>query len=219
VQVTETPDAVTAPPGDTPDGKTESSLAGTGRCSTHPHNAAIETCDECGRELCMSCAIPFRNRVLGPECASKILGQEPAFAPADDRRRRPPRLLTGVGFVVASLASVFAWKKFGEGSGSFGAWGMSPRWSILAAVAAIAGVLVWATVALGRKRPGVRWILALRILSVLVVGGAVLHLLRPPPFGPSSFGPWVAIAGGIAALAGTFNRRIPSPAQESTSSQ
>jgi hypothetical protein len=45
---------------------------------------------------------------------------------------------------------------------------------------------------------------SLRILSGLVVAGAALHLLRPPPFGPSSFGPWVEMAAGIAALAGTL---------------
>jgi hypothetical protein len=186
----------------------------TGRCATHPHSVAIATCEDCRRELCLSCAIPFRGRVLGTECASKILGQEPPLEPEENRRARPVRLLTGAGFALASAASILAWKKFGEGSGPFGAWGMSPRWSILSAVAAIAGLIIWAIVALGKKRPGRRWLRALRLLSILVVGGATLHVLRPPPFGPSSFGPWVAIAAGTAAFAGTLSRRVPKPKNE-----
>lgn len=176
--------------------------ANSGLCSQHPHSPSVGTCEDCGREVCLTCAVPFRGRVLGTECAAKILGQEPPPLQVEDRRGRPPRLLTGIGFAIATLATLVPWKKFGEGSGLFGAWGLSPRWSMLAAAAAILGLAIWATVAVGRARPGSKWMFALRLMAVLVIAGSVLHLVRPPPFGPSSFGPWVAIAGGLAALLG-----------------
>lgn len=155
----------------------------------------------------MRCSVPVRGRILGAECLPAALGPDLALEPEHPTRRAPAMLWTGVAFAVAVLASSIPWKRFGPGSGLLGAWGISPRWSMLAAIAAVLGLLIWGTVALRRMSPGPRWVLALRVLAGLVIAGSVLHLLRPPSFGPSSLGPWLALLAGILALATTLWRR------------
>jgi len=147
-----------------------------GPCERHPGKPSVATCDECGRPLCLTCAVPVRGRVLGPGCLSRELGPELAPSPPAPAAGRPILLVTGIGFAAAAISTALPWKKFGEGSGPLGAWGLAPRWSILAGVAALLGLLVWATVSLRGRRPGTKWAAALRLLAILVASGAVLHL-------------------------------------------
>ena len=182
-----------------------------GPCERHPGKPSVATCDECGRPLCLTCAVPVRGRVLGPGCLSRELGPELAPSPPAPAAGRPILLVTGIGFAAAAISTALPWKKFGEGSGPFGAWGLAPRWSILAGVAALLGLLVWATVSLRGRRPGTKWAAALRLLAILVASGAVLHLLRPPPFGPSSVGPWAALISAAVAFAGTLRTQQAAP--------
>ena len=188
----------------------EQSTKDTGRCQQHPNAPSVAMCDRCQRALCIRCAVPVRGRTLGSECLAAELG--PNLAPAaSPLPRRAPLRWTGAGLSLALLATVLPWKRFGLGSGPFGAWGLTPRWSLLAATAALIGTLLWAGVAFGRFQPSRRWVLCLRVCAIGVIAGAALHLVRPPGFGPASFGPWVSLATGVLALSSSFFA-IPHPA-------
>jgi hypothetical protein len=112
------------------------------------------------------------------------------------------RTVAGTALLVALVATVLPWSRFGVGSGMFGAWGREPRWSLLAAVASAAGVVVW--LARGRLGNGDRrgFDVALVVLGALTFAGALLTISRPPPFTHTGLGPWIAgIAGAVALTA------------------
>lgn len=175
----------------------------TERCRRHPGLPAVAACDRCGSPLCLDCAVPVRGRVLDAPCLG-IDSTPPEPSPRGLGTLAP---WVGVGFVIATLAGALPWRKYGLGSGPFGAWGTDLRWSLVAAVAALAGLGLWLLAVIrgwpwdGPWRIGARW------LSAVCVAGAVLHLLRPPIVGPQSYGATVAIVGGVVAFAGTFVRR------------
>lgn len=109
-----------------------------------------------------------------------------------------------ISFALATLASALPWSRFGEGSGPLGGWGLSPRWSVLAASAAVAGLLVsWALSRRPPSRESRRPLVPLGLLAAAVTGGSVLAVVHPPAFVQISVGPWVAMAAGIGAAAGT----------------
>jgi len=164
--------------------------------------------------MCVRCAVPVRGQVLGAECLPTALGPDLALEPEPPGRGGPPLLWTGVAFAAAVLASIIPWKRFGPGSGLLGAWGLTPRWSMVAGTAAILGLLIWGTVAVRHLSPGPRWVTSLRFLAVLVIAGSLLHLLRPPSFGPSSVGPWLSLAAGfVAIMASLKGSRSPARAE------
>lgn len=181
------------------------------KCNRHPGTAAVAECDECGIALCLKCSVPVRGKVLGPECLPEELrGELPP--PQPTRRDRVTFALTGVGATVAAAASVLPWKRYGLGSGPFGAWGTTMRWSILAGVASIICLLLWALVSIAGVKPGLAWRGALRALAILIGAGTALHLLRRPGFGPQAIGPWVSLAGAAVAFIGTFvGPGVPEP--------
>jgi hypothetical protein len=181
------------------------------KCSNHPGTAAVAECAECGAALCLNCSVPVRGKVLGAECLPEELrGELPA--PQATRRDRVRFAWTGVGATIAVVASVLPWKRYGLGSGLFGAWGATMRWSILAGAASIACLLLWALVSIAGMKPGRTWRGALRILAILIGVGAALHLLRRPGFGPQAIGPWVCLAGAAIAFTGTFfGPGVPGP--------
>lgn len=151
----------------------------------------------------------MRGKVLGPECLPDDLKID--LPPAEPTRREQIRFAwTGVGATIAVAASVLPWKRYGLGSGWFGAWGSTMRWSILAGVASVVCLLLWSLVSIAGLKPGRTWRSALRMIAVLIGAGALLHVLRRPGFGPISSGPWVSLAGALIALAGTFiGRGVP----------
>jgi hypothetical protein len=98
------------------------------------------------------------------------------------------------------LSTALPWSRFGPGSGPFGAWDGPARWALVAAVVATAGALIWlAESALGRGRLPADGLLA--GLGAATALAAAMAIWRPPPFTRPWLGPWVAIAGGIWALA------------------
>ena len=177
-------------------------------CERHPGSEVVATCEGCGRALCLRCAVPVRGTAYGDECLTEILGPNLAATPVPASRwRRPTQISIGVGFAITTFASILPWQRFGQGAGILGAWGLSPRYSVFCALLAIAGSLIWASVAPMRgRRPGRWWLPTLRATSVLVIATAILHIARPPSIGPSWVGPWVAIAGGVVAFVGTLAR-------------
>jgi len=174
------------------------------RCDLHPRVPSVGRCDGCGRPLCLSCAIPVRGRLLGQECLVEELGADAPRQDAGPGRQRDLRqTVAGAAFAVATVSTFLPWSRFGEGAGIFGAWGRDPRWSLFAAVAAVAGLLLWAALRrYGPHRAG--WDIALAALGALVAVGALLAVLRPPSFTRVWFAPWIAISAGIAAFATTI---------------
>jgi hypothetical protein len=163
----------------------------------HPHRVSVARCDNCGRTLCIACAVPVRNAVYGGECVSAMLGDEVGPQAATTQPVASPGVMAVTGaFAVAALGTTLPWTRFQEGSGPFGAWGLSPRWSMLAAIAAVCG-LVLSVAAWREMRPAL--VTAARIAAIVVVIAAILAITRPPAFAPPWLGPWITLAGGVAA--------------------
>lgn len=162
-------------------------------------------CDGCGRPLCLACATPVRGGALGAECLQAAIGPD---APVPERTSvgtPPARIVVRAAFALAVVATVLPWSRFGAGSGAFGGWSRSPRWSIPVAVAATVGLLV----AVGRPRlPGGRvWDAVLVAAGAVLTAGSALSLLAPPDFASPWIGPWVAFFAGLAALAASLAAR------------
>jgi hypothetical protein len=150
--------------------------------------------------MCIACAIPVRGRTLGAECLASALGPD---APVLEVPRREPgagaRLAARAAFLAAALTTMLPWSRFGPGSEAFGAWSTETRWSLLAALAAVAGVLI--SVAGHRVRarvPG--WDVATVSTAAILVLSSILAIARPPAFSSPWLGPWLALAGGLVAL-------------------
>ena len=171
------------------------------RCSRHPARSAIARCDGCGRPLCLPCAVPVRGLVLGTECL-------PGRSAGDQERDAnggalalaltPERIVVGVAFALALVATVVPWTRVGVGSGVFGAWASAPRWATLSAIAAAAGCATWIVQHVGARAPR-GFDVALAVLGGLVAVGALLAITRPPAFTRTWIGPWVALAAGSTA--------------------
>jgi hypothetical protein len=149
--------------------------------------------------MCLTCAIPVRGRTLGSECLSTALGPD-AVVPEvhePDPGAAAHTVALG-GFALAALATVLPWSRFGTGSGPFGAWEAKPTWAMVAAVAALTGLIL----ALGRRLgPGGRpaWDVAAIAAGAAIALAAVLAVLRPPFATSPWLGPWVALAAGATA--------------------
>jgi hypothetical protein len=159
----------------------------------------VARCDGCGRTLCLACATPVRGGALGAECLQRAIGPDAPAPDALPSALRSPGVLALAAFGLAVVATFLPWSRFGPGSGAFGAWSRSPRWSLVVAVAASAGLAL----AAGRARlprTGV-WDAVLAGAGVVVAAGSALALLAPPDFASPWIGPWVALGGGIGAVA------------------
>ncbi len=171
------------------------------RCETHPGSASVARCARCERTLCIACAVPVRGAVFGVECLPPDVAAEALVEPA--RRAPMPRswIVTGAALAVLVGSTAFPWTHFGVGSGSFGAWGLPARWSLVAAVAGTLALVQWAA----RRHPGRGASGTVVLLSILAGAGAELAILNPPPFTRATLAPWVAVASAaiatIAALA------------------
>jgi hypothetical protein len=167
------------------------------RCSLHPGSQAVATCGGCGRPLCLWCAVPVRGVAYGNECLHLVLGEDRPFEDEAPAERAPSGAL--IGFGIALAATVLPWTRFGEGDSPFGAWSLSPRWALLAAVASVLGLGV-TLVARRRARPDPRWVIAEVAFGAAVVVGSVLEWLRPPFPSRPTVAPWIAAAGGMFAV-------------------
>jgi hypothetical protein len=147
--------------------------------------------------MCLRCAIPVRGGTVGSECLAIVLGPD-APTPAAPRRdvagmiRTWQRLVAG----VAVVATLLPWSRFGAGSGPFGAWSDSFRWSMVAAVASVAAFLL-SLVRDARRSSSRSWDVALAVAAGLIVVGSVLAVARPPAFTSPWLGPWIAASAGV----------------------
>lgn len=158
--------------------------------------------------MCLACAIPVRGRTLGSECLATALGPD---APVPKLAEREPgaaaRSVARAAFGLAVAATILPWSRFGAGSEPFGAWALGPRWSILAAVAAVAGLLLSFAGRWSRRR-ALPWDVASVVAGTAIAVGSLLAIARPPAFTSPWLGPWVAAAAGIvAASASLVSRR------------
>jgi hypothetical protein len=157
--------------------------------------------------MCLACAIPVRGGTLGAECLSSALG--PDAVPAERAPIEPgrsARLLARIAFALAVLATTLPWSRFGAGAEPFGAWSRSPKWSLVAAIAAVAGL----SLSLARRfasRAGPAWDVVLALAGAVVVAASALALLRPPEFTSPWLGPWAALTAGLIAAGASFSAR------------
>jgi hypothetical protein len=152
--------------------------------------------------MCLACSTPVRGRAFGSECLPDVLGADAptTVEPAEARPQGAIRLVMAVAFGGAVLATTLPWSRFGPGSGAFGAWTRTGRWSMLAALAAVAG-LALAVASLGRAEPSRARDLTCTFLGGWVALASALSLIFPPAFSRPWLGPWVGLASGVVACA------------------
>jgi len=150
--------------------------------------------------MCLACSTPVRGENFGSECLADVLGPDAGDTP-DPNPARPDRVvrwLSLAAFGLAVLATALPWSRFGPGSGAFGAWTRSGHWSLVAALAAIGGLVTTAARLRSRLRePG--WDVAIAGLGALVVVAALLSVLFPPAFSRPWLGAWFAVVFGTVA--------------------
>jgi hypothetical protein len=174
------------------------------RCAHHPGRPAIARCDRCEEAVCLACAVPVRGRVLGPGCVAAELG-DPGLTAPPETERGAWWIAVG-GALVALVGTAAPWTRTGAGDRIMGAWVLDVRWSMVAAIAAVALLVVtWRGVG-ARARSGVV------ALGLVVSIASALAIAFPPTFQVASWGPWVsAVGGAVAALAAWLLAREPRP--------
>jgi hypothetical protein len=150
--------------------------------------------------MCLACSTPVRGENFGSECLGDVLGPDAGdtIDPSTPRSHRGATTFALAAFGVAVLATALPWSRFGPGSGAFGAWTRSGHWSLIAALAAIGGLVITAARLRSRLRdPG--WDVAIAGLGALVVVASLLSVLFPPAFSRPWLGPWFAVVAGATA--------------------
>jgi hypothetical protein len=158
----------------------------------------VAHCDGCGRPMCLACATPVRGKTYGAECLAAAIGADAPVSLETGRLVAIPRRVARIAFVACLATTALPWSRFGAGSDAFGAWSGSLGWSMLAAVASVAGVLLAVA---GRIAPRAEtWIdVASIVAAAAVVLGSAMSLVRPPSFIEPWLGPWLALVGGVVA--------------------
>ena len=171
-------------------------------CATHPGRPAVARCGVCDRPLCLACAVPVRGEAIGAECLSAVLGDDGVPA-APERAHRPAApFLALLGALVALAGTTLPWTRFGPGSGAFGAWSGTMRWSVGAAVAAVVTAALALALVVRYLRRVVRWgWFVLLTLPAAATGlAALLHAVNPPGFTRPWIGGWVTLGGAATTL-------------------
>lgn len=171
------------------------------KCVHHPNRAAVARCSACEEPICLPCAVPVRGRVIGPECLAAELGDPGLTVPPETVTAVPRSTAAVAGAVVAVVATIGPWTRTGAGDRLLGAWVPSVRWSMIAALAAIAllGVALWF------RARGTRTLATLVIVGgAAVASGSALAIAFPPTFQEASWGPWLGAVGGAVAAAGAI---------------
>jgi len=146
-----------------------------------------------------------RGETFGAECLTRVLGTDDISAPESPPRAPDAvsRTVARVAFGLAVAATVLPWSRFGPGSAPFGAWSRSARWSLIAALAAIAGLAL----VLAQRRARLRtpsWDAVVTALGTAVATASLLAVLFPPAFSRPWLGPWAAVASGAVAAGASF---------------
>jgi hypothetical protein len=175
------------------------------RCVHHPSKTAVARCSACEKPVCLACAVPVRGRVLGPECLAAELGDPAITSPPEPDGAVAGSWVAVAGALLALLATAAPWTKTGAGDRLLGAWVPSIRWSMMAAVAAVALLpAAWWFRARGSRYGAILVILA----GTAVTFGSALAIAFPPTFQAASWGPWVAAVGGVTAIGGAIANSV-----------
>ena len=147
--------------------------------------------------------------MLGPECLAEL--GDPALATPPE----PDRAVSGswaavAGAVVALLATAGPWTRTGAGDRLLGAWVPSIRWSMVAAVAAIALLPAAWWFRVHGTRAGATLVI---VGGTTVAAASGLAIAFPPTFQIASWGPWLAAVGGAIAVAVASTVVGPRPRQ------
>jgi uncharacterized membrane protein len=178
-----------------------------GRCSAHPSEPAIASCDVCERGLCLTCAIPVRGRVVGPECLASLVQDLPEQPVPPSPRGPRGDVLALCGFALVLVASIFPWARFGEADTFGEAW--TPHWSLLAVVPAAVGIV--AVIVMRRRHVAAAAAASVdAALAALIALGALLHATRPPPLSNAAgTWPWrFALVGAFLVLLAAARKAI-----------
>jgi hypothetical protein len=164
---------------------------------------AVGRCDVCGKAICLSCAIPVREKLVCHDCLGTVLEDVPATAAPPERLPRPGRadVLAATGFGLVVLLSIFPWTRFGDRPGFLEAW--LPHWSLIAVGAAAAG-FVFAVRAF-RRPLDPRLVASVYVaLGLVVAAASILHRRHPPgaPLATAGTASRLALLGAAIALAG-----------------
>jgi hypothetical protein len=170
------------------------------RCAVHGSSPSVAACDICGRRMCLACAIPVRGGAVGTECLAVALGPD---APVAETVEANPgalaRATTTAAFLVAVVATVLPWSRFGAGSGMFGAWSDTMRWSMVAATASVLGLC--ASIARRTvRRSDLPWWWILVALATVAAVASALAIAWPPAFTSPWLGPWISVTAAVGAL-------------------
>jgi uncharacterized membrane protein YhaH (DUF805 family) len=131
-----------------------------------------------------------------------VLGDDGVPA-APERAHRPAApFLALLGALVALVGTALPWTRFGPGSGAFGAWSGTMRWSVGAAVVAVVTAVLALALVVRYLRRVVRWgWFVLLTLPAAVTGlAALLHAVNPPGFTRPWIGGWVTLGGAATTL-------------------
>jgi hypothetical protein len=202
-----TASAGTAEPAARP-GTDGSEAAANERCVHHPSRTAIARCSACDEPVCLTCAVPVRGRVLGPECLATELGDPAITTPPEPDRTIAGSWVALFGAVLALLATVGPWTRTGAGYRLLGAWVPSVRWSMVAAVTATAVLpAAWWF----RTHPARAGAILVVLGGTAIALASALAIAFPPTFQAASWGPWVAATGGTIAVAGAVANILAEP--------
>jgi hypothetical protein len=180
--------------------ETKETATKRGPCAVHDDRPAVGLCASCGRAVCLSCAIPFRGRVLCEECAARELG-DPAPPPRPAARRpRRTELAAVLLLAAAVVATVPPWHSFGSLTGVLSVWRSDQDpWALAAAIGTLAAFLPTLWVALLRRGPGTLLVAACGVLSVAAAVAAARAIFGALDYVDHTAAPYVTLAGAAGA--------------------
>jgi hypothetical protein len=182
------------------------------RCTVHTDRPSVARCDSCGRPACLSCAVPFRGRILCQECASRELGAPPPAEPILPRPSRRLDVVVAVVLAIGVVGTVAPWHRAGPLTGMLSAWRPGPQpWPLLASLTLVAalppvGVLLLSA---SRARPAT---MAFTVLAGVSAAAAGVALAAAPDYTSPTAAPFVVLASAaLAAVLGVVRwRRVSS---------
>jgi hypothetical protein len=149
-------------------------------CAVHTDRHAVDRCAECGRPACLSCAVPFRGRVLCASCAARALG-EPSPQAEAPRAWRLANRLAGALLAAALLLTIPPWHRFGALTQPLSAWRPEPDpWPTAACALLLAAALV-VLASMALRRPPTPLIIAAYGGLAALAGLAILRAFFGAP--------------------------------------
>ena len=58
-------------------------------CYNHPGASSVNTCSNCGKDICAACVTDFDEKVVCRDCAEKLRKEAPQASPAEETVETP----------------------------------------------------------------------------------------------------------------------------------